>query len=210
MTITEIAVKVRALVDDLLKTDKECFTYANSAVFTIAESNVVEIVSVSQHYAVLPSGETSYDHPLESGEYSFDTTNNELTVSSGILLDGDIVTVTYTYYKYSATEMESYILAAMSWISVYGGSDDYDFVVGSGDELDPVPTSREGVLIALVAAIIIKPDYNSYRAANLSVSYPRMEKDEKIQRTIRQFLMGRGVCDLLEFDENDYYYFWKI
>jgi len=198
--LTNIETKVRALVQDVLKKDSECFTYANSSVFTLAEANIATITQVVQHYAVLPSGVTEYDRILGSGEYSWDAETGQLTVTAD-LSSGDIVTVSYTYYKYSLAEIDSYISAALVWISVYGDSDvTWDLTDLDASAFD----SRSENFVALMAAIIVKPEYDSYRTSSMSVTYPRtMDKDEKLQKTVRSYNMGLGIFDVITFDELD-------
>ena len=188
--ISELRDKVRALIEDFLKTSSgESFTYTTGdQVFTLQEENVQNITSVTKNGVA-----------LGSGEYSFDSSSNELTVSAS-LSTNDIVIVKYTYYKYSDTEIDGYIKSAIAWISISSHCKT-DYEIDSDGDIYPTPNNKEEDLIAIIASIIIKPNYNEYRLPNLTVRYPRtMDKETKIQRLIEKFYIGLGISDVLEFD----------
>jgi hypothetical protein len=51
-------------------------------------------------------------------------------------------------------------------------------------------------LICLIVAIMIKPNYTTYRLPNLTVSYPtKLDKEEKIQKLVDRFVYSLGVID---------------
>lgn len=189
--IETLRTKIKALVTDTLKTDKESFTYFNSAIFTIAEENIEDIIQVTKNGVA-----------LTSGEYSFDSSTNEMTitpVTGNELLDGDVIIITYTYYKYSNTELDEYIKASLVWLSVFDATEN-DYEIENGD-IFPIPDNRTLDLIVLVASIIINPNYSEYRLPNLTVRYPRKwSKEEKIERLINRYTLGGGVTDVLEWD----------
>jgi hypothetical protein len=146
---------------------------------------------------------------LEEGEYDFDSVTNkiEITPESGSgneLSPDDIIEVDFTYNKYSDTELNDYIRASLVWISVYAYDEiDYELEEASGGELviDPVPAVRTADLFALIASILIKPDFSQYKLPNVTVVYPRtMPKEERIEKLIGKFQMGLGVNDIIEFD----------
>lgn len=179
--------KIRALVDDGITSDFETFTYTNSNIWTLAESNISTIEKVLKNGV-----------ELGSGEYSYDTTTNKITISSS-LSDGDIIEVDYTYYKYSNNELDEYIRASLVWLSVFDESSK-DFELET-DDIYPTPDNRTLDLICLVASILIKPDWNQYRMPNVTVVYTnKMSKEQKIERLINRFTLSIGVNDVLEFD----------
>lgn len=186
--VNEIRDKTRALIEDLSKKSFESFPYTTSNVFTLAEENIDSITKVTLNGA-----------ELGTGEYSFDFTNNEITISVTGLGSGDIVVVKYTYYKYSDTEIAEYIKGALVWIS-YSDYQQSDFEIES-DEIFPTPDNRTEDLIALITSILIKPDWSEYELPTVTVRYPRtMDKDEKIEKLINRFKFGIGILELLEFD----------
>jgi len=190
-TIDTLRTKIRALVNDIIKSDKETSTYTNSAIFTLAEDNIESVTQVTKNGVA-----------LGSGEYSFDSTTNEITITPDTgneLSNGDVIIIKYTYYKYSTTELDEWIRASLVWMSVFDASEN-DFEIENGD-IFPTPDNRTLDLIVLIASILIKPNYSEYRLPNLTVKYPRKwSKEEKIEKLISRFTLGLGVTDVLEWD----------
>ena len=190
-TIETLRAKIRALVNDIVTTDPETFTYTNSAIFTLAESNIETIVQVTKNGVA-----------LGSGEYSFDSSTNEITVTPDTgneLVNGDVIIVKYTYYKYSTSELDDWIKASLVWLSVFNTSEN-DFELENGD-IYPTPDNRTLDLIVLVASILMKPDWTEYRLPTLTVRYSnRISNEDKIEKLINRFRMGLGISDVLEFD----------
>lgn len=186
-TIETLRAKIRALVNDIIKSDREAFTYANSDTFILAEENIEAISKVTKNGVA-----------LGTGDYSFDSTNNELIISVA-LINGDIIIVKYTYYKYSTTELDEWIRASLVWMSVYSASEN-DFEL-EDEDIFPTPDNRTLDLIVLIASILIKPNWSEYRLPNLTVRYPRtLSKEEKIEKLIKKFTTGLGVNGILEWD----------
>ncbi len=186
--LSELRTKIRALIFDLLKNDFESFTYeSGDTIFVLAESNIGTISSVTQNGVA-----------LASGDYSYDSTTNELEITASMSAN-DIIIVKYTYYKYSSTELDEYIRASLVWISVFSYCET-DFEL-EDEDISPTPSNKQEDLISLIASILIKPDYSEYRLPNLVVRYPRtMAKEDRIEKTIVRFQRGLGVNDLLTFD----------
>lgn len=186
-----IRTKVRALVEDFanVKKDFETFEYTTSKIFTLSESNISSITKVLKNGL-----------ELGSGQYSYDSTTNKIEIVPS-LTQGDIIEVDYVFSKYSDTELDEYIRASLVWISI-NNSCGKDFELETDiSEVVPTPTNRELDLIALIAAIIIKPNYSIYRLPNLTVRYPRtMNKEDKIQRIISRFTSGLGISDTITWD----------
>lgn len=188
--VTNLNEKIRALVQDSPKSGFEIFCYTTSNIFTIAQKNI----SITK---VLLNGQ-------EITDYTFDATTNKITIEASGLTTSDVIEVNYVYTKYSNTEIAEYIKSALVFISVFSKSDAFNFELEaeSGGEYSIVPTmdSHTSDLVALVASILIKPNYRSYKLPNISVSYPeRWSKEEKIEKLIRKFQMGLGVNCMLKF-----------
>lgn len=179
--------KIRALTRDLSKSDFETFDYTTSAIFTLAQSNIVSITKV------LKNGTE-----LGSGDYDYDSTTNKIEILVA-LSSGDIIEVDYTYYKYSDTELDEFVRASLVYLSVYGYCEtDYELENG---EIYPTPCNKSSDLIALISSILIKPDYTTYRLPTITVSYPRtMPKEDRIEQLINKFNRGLGLNSVLEFD----------
>ena len=186
--ITELRLKTRALSEDLSKKQTETFAYTSGdKVFTLQEENANSITSITKNGVA-----------LESGTYSFDTDTNELTISA-TLASGDVIVVKYVYYKYSDSEIDEYIRASLTWISIYSHCDtDFEFEL---EDIFPTPSSTEEDLISIISSILIRPNYSEYKLPNLTVKYPRtMDKETKIQRLVEKFYIGLGINGILEFD----------
>lgn len=190
-TIGTLRIKIRALVNDIIKSDKEPFTYVASAIFTLAEENIESITKVTKNGV-----------ELVTGEYSFDSSTNEIEITPNTgneLSSGDIIIVIYTFYKYSTTELDEWVRASLVWMSVKDASEK-DFEL-EDEDIIPTPDNRTIDLTVLIASILIKPNWSEYRLPNLTVRYPRKwSKEEKIERLISRFTFGLGVSDILEWD----------
>ena len=186
--ISETRIKVRALIEDLSQADYEVFNYRGISVFTLSEPNVNSVVEVLQNGSA-----------LGSGDYSYDSDFHELTVTAS-MSDGDDIQVNYTFYKYSDTELNEFIRSSLVYINIYYGSNlKYDV-----SEIVPTPTDAESDLIALVASILIKPNYLEYKLPNIMVKYPeKYSKDEKIKNIVNTYkssgLNGVGITDIIEY-----------
>jgi hypothetical protein len=180
--------KVRALIGDLGSSGFESFVYRNTDTFVLAEENISTITKVFLNGT-----------ELGTGEYSYDSTTNRLTISVTGLSNSDIIQVYYTYYKYSDTEITEYIRGALVWIT-YGAYKETDYELEE-DDIYPTPDNRTIDLISLITSILIKPDYTTYRLPTVTVVYGgRMPKDEKIEKLVSKFYYGLGVSGIIEFE----------
>ena len=185
--ITALRTKIKSLVKDTEKQSFETFIYTTSSIFTLAEGNLTTILKV------LKNGSE-----LGSGEYNYDSVTNKITIIVS-LIQNDIIEVDYTFFKYSDTELDGYIISALVWISIYGDGYCRDFEL-EDNEIYPTPSNRDLDLICLVASILIKPSWSSYVLPNLRVVYPRKwAKEEKIEKLITGYYRGLGVNGILEF-----------
>lgn len=178
---------IRAAINDVLKTDREVFEYSSSLVFTLSEENISSITTVKKNSTT-----------LTSEQYSFDSDTNELTILVA-LISTDKITVTYKYYKYSSTELDSYIIHALSWISILSSCEkDFEY---ENEIVEPTPTNKDLDLIIIIASILIKPNYSFYKTPSLTVRYPKvLSKEKKIEEVISRYNGTMGVIDVLTWD----------
>ena len=172
LTLSDLETIVRNLINDNSTTGTDLFTYGSTAVFTLTESNAIAITSVSKN-------------DIESGvTYTYDATTNKVTVTSS-LVAGDTIEVIYTYYpNYSSTEIEGYIKAAIVHLSI---NRYYDWEI-EDDTIYPEPEVNEKNLIAMVTAILMKPDNISYRLPDITINAPKdLPTVDKINKTIAIF-----------------------
>lgn len=178
--------KIKALAEDFSKNSFEVFEYSTSSIFTIAQENITLT-------KVLKNGVE-----LGSGTYSFDDDTNKITITES-LTSGDNIEVDYTYYNHSNSILNEYIRAALVWLSSFSYCET-DFELET-TEIYPTPDNKTLDLIAIIASILVKPNYSEYNLPNLKVKYPRsIPKDEKIRRIIQSFQQGLGVNSIIEYD----------
>jgi len=189
--LDNIREKIRALVVDSSKKGFETFLYTTTSIFTIAQENITIL-------EVLLDGE-------EIDDYTFDVDTNKITITASALNTTNVIEVDYEYYKYSDTELDNYVRSALVFISVYSRSDEFNFELEgeSAGDMEVIPTmdSHTADLVSLVASILIKPDYISYKLPNVSVVYPiKMPKEERIEKLVSRFNEGIGLNSILNFD----------
>uniref|UniRef100_A0A6M3JNQ6 Uncharacterized protein n=1 Tax=viral metagenome TaxID=1070528 RepID=A0A6M3JNQ6_9ZZZZ len=170
--MTSIITKVRNLINDNAVSTFDIFTYGSSSIFTLSESNPISIT-------------TLYRNDASISTYSFSSTTNKVTISS-TLTAGDTVEIDYTCYRnYSDTEIIGYITSALYYL----GNHTYeDYEVESGNNIYPVPTSKEEKLIAMIAALLIDPNNSTVRLPGITISVPNDDPvEKKIGKVIASF-----------------------
>ena len=183
-----IKTKLRSLTDDWSKSDTETFIYTSSSVFTLAETNVASITGITKNGVA-----------VSSDDYSWDSDTNQLTITASLTAN-DIIIISYTYNKYSDTELLEYIRASLVWVSLVSNCErDWELET---DGIYPTPSNRDCDLISIVASILINPSYSEYRLPNIVVKYPRtMSKEKRIQNLIKRYLFsGDGYSTVLEWN----------
>ena len=185
--LTQLKTKIRSLVEDFLKTETKVFVYSNSNIFNMPEDNTESIVQV------LKNG-----NDLGSATYDYNSDTNQIVITDS-LSEGDLISVKYTYYKYSNTEILGYIRSALVWISIYGDCEDDFELDEDGTYVNPTPENKELDLIAIIASIIVNPNHSSYKLPNITVTYPKkVSKIEMIEQLINKFYRGLGVIEIIE------------
>lgn len=187
--LDNIITKIRALIEDLGETNTEAFEYTTSKVFTLLEDKKVTIVKVRKNDLPLASGET----------YSYDDDTAEITIVAD-LITKDIITVQYTNYKYSDSELKEYIRASLVWLSIFSYCEgDYELET---DDIVPTPSNKTLDLISIIASILINPDWVKKRVDGVStVDYPRtMTKNKQIEYWVNRVNQGLGIVTVLQWD----------
>lgn len=173
--LIKIEAKVRPLIDDMIKTGRDIFTYSSNGVFTLTEPNALSVISAYKNGSL-----------VSGGNWSFDITTGKFTLVGGAI--NDVIEVVFTYYnQYSSAEIQAYTTAALVHIS----SNNYKlFDVMSGNMLDPTPEARDINLVSLITSILIKPDNVTIRMPDFQRLVPvssAMSTHEMIRRTISVF-----------------------
>lgn len=179
---TDLIRIVRGNIGDTLLKKSDAFVYSTSAVFTLSEENPNAVLSATINDIALGTGETA----------TLDVTTGKVTIVAAIS-SGDVVSIQYNYYcQFSDTQILTAIENALTYISIHNIQDFYYNT--STYEITPYPTKKQMNLIALLAAIILRPNYISYKTSTVSVSYPgNKNKEDKIAETIQNYRRNIGV-----------------
>jgi hypothetical protein len=174
VTLTNVETKVRYLVDDPSTSQKDLFSYTNTAVFTLTEDNVISVSTVLIN-----------DVEQDTSDWSHDTDTNKVTISNITWSTGDSVEINYTYYpNFSSTIIQNYVQAALLHISA---ANIKDFIVVSST-IYPEPSDREENLIAMIASLLINPDNKGYRLPDVTMYVPRdLPTHDKVRKTLAVF-----------------------
>ncbi len=184
ITLSSIQARVRYLIGDNSSTDTDPFTYTNSNVFILTESNVIAVIR-------------AYLNNVEMGdsELIYDSSTNTVTVNL-TMISGDTVQIEYSFYpNLSNNEIQNYVRASLIHISASG--------VGSfrveDDTIYPTPNLKMQNLIAMITSLLIQPDNKSYSLPEVRITVPKdLPTHEKIRRTISIFKHDKhGIFDVL-------------
>jgi len=189
--LTELRTKIKALIEDFAKSDFQVFKYTNSNIFTLAEPNITAVANVLINGNGLQSGES----------FSLDSGTNKITVIGVSFNVGDTIEVDYAFNKYSDSEIDEYIRAALVWLSIYDYTEG-DFEI-ENNNIYPTLSNKEEDLVAIIASILIKPDFTNYKLPNVSVSYPEHStKEERIKDLINYFKHGIGAVGVINWHQS--------
>ena len=182
--LTELYTKVKALCNDIGKSSFEIFEYTTTNIFTIAQTN-------STLTKVLINN-------VETSDYSFDSATNKITVTASGLSSTDKIEVDFTYNSYSDSELKEFIRASLVWISIYA-KDQGDYEI-EDESVYPTPDNATEDLIAIIASVLIKPNYNRKSLpGGITITYPKtMPKEKIIEQLVVRFSRGLGSVGLIE------------
>ena len=185
--LNTIIAKIRNILGDSAKTTPpDIFTYVSSRVFTLSEPNVVSVDSVLVNDVEVDM----------SGNWTYSSSTNKVTFEDAYSLTADdVIEINFSYYNdYSDAELTDAIKYALIKLSINYGQ----FFV-SGTNINPEPTISQQNLIALIAAILIKPDYRNIRMPDISLSTnEKFSKEEQISSIIVKFKQNPGKFTFLQ------------
>jgi len=195
--------KVRVILNDTLKSERQINIYEASDIFTLEEENPTAVTAVFKN-----------DAEQSSSDWAYDSDTGKLTISFSAL-SGDVIEIQYSCYeKYSSTEIINFIKRALVEISINKYADfeidDDDEIVYYDEDLASgvaaaTPDFYVQNLIAAIAAILIKPENKSYKLPDLQVIVASSKPTYLIIRDIiSKFKKNRdGIIDILpEIDED--------
>lgn len=189
-SVSSVTTIIRALIDDQNRLDgRDSFPpFSGDNVYTLTE----DFVSESTIAVFVNSTQ------LGSGDFSYDSDNNQVTITSVLNTDDNIL-ITYNYFKkYSDTEIQGFLTSSLVYFTQYKYPktffiNDEDNIVACNN-LDP--TVDELYIIATVASILIDPQNIRINIPDLSLSAKRDKSDQQqIMETIRNFQNFIGAVD---------------
>lgn len=173
--LSDIRTKVRNLISDYSRQGQDVFIYGSSDVFSLSESNVVDVSTIYLNDSA---------DPVDSGDYRFDSDTEKVSVSISGITTGDVIEMNYTYTKYSDTELDSYIKSALIHLSA---NNFYTFTESS-EVIYPTPSKRELDLIAMITSVLIQGTTSQIRLPDLVLQFnEKLSVSDKIKKIISCF-----------------------
>jgi len=186
-TVSSVISIIRGLIDDKLRIDgRDSYIYYGDNIFTLTE----DFVS-SSTISVFKNG-----IELSGGDYTYDSDNNQVTISVS-LSTNDTILIKYSYYKkYSEVEIQGYLESSLSYFPLYQYKK--TFTIDENDNIVAVnnyePTVDELYFIAIIAHIVVDPQNVKISIPDLNISPKRDESDtEQIRKAFSNFMNFLGT-----------------
>jgi len=191
--------QLRTDIEDFELSGYKMYNYEGYDYFILEEDNIA------------PDSITVKINGIPTTSFTFDESTGELTLTIGSgIVTGDSIVVRYTYYaNYSDTLLKKYIKVALSRIAFYYPKNieivdisGNDFYLGESD-LTGIPEVSNGTygLVELIAQILIKPDWSSYRVLDIAITFKdKLSKEDRISKLINNVKTGSsgiGIFDNL-------------
>jgi len=183
--LAELYTKIRALTNDIaqLPGSFEVFKYTTTNIFTIAQTSITITKVLINN--------------VETEDYTFTANNNKIAITASGLASGDSIEVDFTYYENSDSTLKEFIRAALTWMSIYGGEAQDMEIEDAG--IYPSPDNATEDLIAIIASVLIKPNYNKKTISGITITYPKtMPKEKVIEQLVTRYHRGIGTTGLIE------------
>ena len=186
-TVASVTIIIRALIDDQNRLDgRDSFPpFSGDNVYTLTEDFVSE------------STIKVFVNTVEITTFTYSSDNNQITISSGVSTD-DNVLITYNYFKkYSDTEIQGFLTSSLVYFPQYKYPKTFeinDDKIVARNCVDP--TVEELYFIATIASILIDPQNIRINIPDLSLSAKRDKSDqEQIKESFRNFQNFIGTVD---------------
>lgn len=190
-TVTSVTSIIRGLIDDKLRTDgRDSEIYQGDNVFTLSE----DFVSSSTITVFIGGTETT--------NFTYDSDNNQVTISASLSND-DTVLIKYHYYKkYSDVEIKGYLESSLVYFPQYQYKK--TFVINDSNEIVAInnydPSTEELYFIATIASIVIDPQNIRISIPDLGISPKRdLSDQEQIKVSFRNFKNFIGTIDFEKY-----------
>lgn len=188
-TVASVTTIIRALIEDQNRIDgRDSDVYRGDNVFTLSE----DFINESTLSVFVNSSE------LGSGDFSYDTDNNQVTITSSLNTDDNIL-IKYNYYKkYSDIEIQGFLNSSLVYFPQYKYPKTFE--INDEDKIVAIncvdPTVDELYIIATIASILIDPQNIRINIPDLALSAKRDRSDQQqIMETIRNFQNFMGAVD---------------
>jgi len=194
-TLDDCETKVREILNDTVKSQRQINIYEASDVFTLEEENPTAVTAVLKN-----------DIVQATNVWTYSSTTGKLTISF-VCSVGDVIEIQYSSYeKYSSSEIQNFIKRALVELSV---NKYVDLTVDESsaivyydvdeEESATAPTFEIQNLIALIASVLMKPENKSYRLPDFQVTVASSKPTYMIIREIiSQYKRNKsGIVDIL-------------
>lgn len=199
-TVASLTIIIRGLVKDQIQIDgNNVSEYDTDNIFNISQPFVD-----STTFVVYQNGEA-----ISSNDYSYNADTNQITIvfitSGKVLTKGDIIRITYNYYKkYSDTEIKQFLESSFSYFIQHRYKKVFELDT-SGLNIVAIngvdPSISELYFISLIASILIDPQNISVNTADFKLSANRKTSDqEQISKAFAQFKRFVGTLKFEEFN----------
>lgn len=186
--VSKITALIRNLINDNSQSDNESVSWTTGNSMTLAQENVSSITSITKNGDV-----------VSTDDYSFSVSSVTVSFESGCSpSSGDTIIVYYVYNKYSNSEILAYIKSALAYLSINQYHPNFELNTAE-DSLYPIPSQEETKLIAMVASILIQPNWSRFTLAGTTTVFPRTKsKDDKIKEVISVFKRSNGIIGIID------------
>ena len=187
-SIVDIIPFIRGFINDKNRTDgRDSYIFETDNKFRLTE----DFINASTITVFVNSNEIT--------TFTYDSDNNQVTITSGLSAD-DTIIIRYNYYKkYSDTEVQGFLESSLAYFPMYQYKKTFE--VNDSNEIVSVndldPTINELYIIAQIASILIDPQNVRIAIPDLSLSAKRDMSDQKqIQMVFAHFKDFIGTFDL--------------
>ncbi len=186
-TVASVTTIIRALIDDQNRIDgRDSDVYRGDNIFTLSE----DFINASTIAVFVNS--------VEITTFTYDSDNNQITITSSLSTDDNIL-IKYNYYKkYSDTEIQGFLTSSLVYFPQYKYPKTFE--INDSDKIVAIncvnPTIEELYFIATIASILIDPQNIRINIPDLSLSAKRDISDqEQIKISFRNFQNFIGTVD---------------
>ena len=202
-TLTSLIPIIRGFIKDQENKDgRNSHKFIGDPIFTL-EDDFVSASSITvfiNNVELLPS---YFTYNVDNNQVEID-----LVASGQELLDGDIILITYSYFKtWSDEQIKGYINSSLAYFVQHRYKKTFEVCDEEINSInDEEPTPNELYFISIIASILIDPQNINIDTPEFKLSRNREDSDQKqIERAFIQFtrVLGTITFNNTEKDFND-------